>query len=107
LTGQTLVRLCTASDAKSAEACEAYINGVSDSAYFYQVLRPANGSKGAPLPGYICIPPATTSQQLREKVVAFIEGKAEEGSRAAINGVLVALKASYPCPATPKAVPKP
>jgi hypothetical protein len=107
LTGQTLVKLCTPADPKSVEACEAYINGVADAAYFYQVLRPANGTKGGPLPGYLCIPPSTTSQQLREKVVAFVQKKATEGERAANGVVLRALNDSYACPAVPKAAPKP
>jgi hypothetical protein len=107
LTGQTLVKLCTPSDPKSVEACEAYINGVADSAYFYQVLRPANGSKGPPLPGYLCIPPATTGQQLREKVVGYVQSKQDQGSRAASGVVLRALDESFKCPAAPKAAPKP
>ncbi len=107
LTGQTLVKLCTPADPKSVEGCEAYINGVADSAYFYQVLRPANGSKGPPLPGYLCIPPPTTGAQLREKIVAYVQSKPDQGSRAASGVVLRALDEAYRCPATPKAAAKP
>jgi hypothetical protein len=97
LTGQTLVKLCTPNDAKSLEGCEAYINGVADSAFFYQTLRPANGSKGPPLPGYICIPYNTPSRELRDKILGFIKDKADQGDRAAGGVILTALKAAYPC----------
>lgn len=96
ITGQKLVQLCT-SDPKSVEGCTAFIDGVADTAYFYQTLRPANGSKGGPLPAYLCVPPTTTGPQLRDIVVQFVQKKPEQSTREASGVVLRALDASFRC----------
>lgn len=97
-TGQMLAQLCTG-DASGIDACDAYISGIADAAYFYQELRPADGSKGARLPGYICIPPAVTGTQLRGVVVEFTRKRADQAGRAAGGVVLRALDDAYHCPA--------
>jgi hypothetical protein len=102
LTGSTLAGLCTNKDPKQVEGCEAFINGVSDTASFYQRLRPADSSKGAPLPEYLCVPASATGIQLRESVVAWIGGHKDQAPREASGIVLRALHDAFPCTAPAK-----
>lgn len=95
--GQRLVQLCTG-DRVSIEACDAYVNGVADAAGFYQRLRPQDGSKGATLPAYICIPGPTTGAQLRETVVQWFQRHPDNANRQASGVVLRALDETFKCP---------
>ena len=96
--GGVLLQICTSNDPKSIEGCEAYINGVADTASVYQRLRPADGSKGGKLPDYVCIPGPTTGHQLRQSVVEFIRRRGPQVQNR-VGGVLVldALATAYPC----------
>ncbi len=98
LTGQRLVGLCTSRDPSQIEGCTAYIDGVADAAAFYQRLRPSDGSKGGALPGYVCVPGATTGVQLRQTVVDWFRKHQEQASRQASGIVLRALDDTYLCP---------
>lgn len=97
ITGEALVRLCTAQNPKDIEACTAYVNGVADAAGVYQRLRPADGSKGAALPAYVCIPGPTTGVQLRQAVITFFRSHTGEGQRIASGMTLSAFAEAYPC----------
>ena len=97
INGQRLVALCTG-DRTSVEGCEAYIDGVADAAGFYQRLRPEDGSKGATLPAYICIPGPTTGAQLRETVIQWYEKHQDNANRQASGVVLRALDEAFHCP---------
>ena len=97
LTGAKLVTLCT-SDPKSAEGCEAYIDGVADAASFYQRLRPMDGSKGGVLPDYLCVPAAITGVQLRQSVVDWYKKHDGSANMQASGIVLRALRDTYQCP---------
>ena len=97
INGQRLAAICTG-DRASMEGCEAYIDGVADAAEFYQLLRPEDGSKGATLPAYICVPKATTGAQLREAVVAWYRRHEDNANRQASGVVLRALDDTFHCP---------
>lgn len=97
VTGQALVQLCTGSDRTRAEQCVSYIDAVADTAGFYQRLRPEDGSKGASLPGYLCIPDSATGIVLRDTVVKWLRAHPDANSRQASGVVMDALYAQYPC----------
>ena len=98
LTGQKLVELCTSKDARQVEGCTAYIDGIADTAQFYQRLRPADASKGAALPGYICVPGPTTGVQLRATIISWYRNHQDQANRQASGIVLRALDEVYVCP---------
>jgi hypothetical protein len=106
LTGQKLAEMCAGRDARMVEACTAYIDGIADSSAFYQRLRPADGSKGAALPGYICVPGSITGIQLREAFVQWFRKHAGDARRQASGVVLRALDETYLCPGEQPHVPK-
>lgn len=97
LTGQKLVELCTARDPRQVEGCTAYIDGIADTAAFYQRLRPADGSKGGALPGYVCVPGTTTGVQLRASIVDWFRKHSDQANRQASGIVLRALDEVYLC----------
>ena len=98
LTGTKLVELCTSRDPRAIEGCTAYIDGIADTSAFFQRLRPADESKGAKLPGYICIPGSTTGVQLRQTVIDWFKKHTDQGGRQASGIVLRALDDTYLCP---------
>ena len=99
LNGAKLVELCTSKDRGIQTDCTAYIEGISDTVSFYQRLRPADGSKGAALPEYICVPTQETGVQVREKVVAWAQGNQGMLANTQASGIVLrALNASYACP---------
>ena len=100
LNAQHLAALCTG-DRTSSEGCEAYIDGVADTAGSYQELRPEDGSKGAALPGYVCVPRQVTGIQLRETFVEWLRANPNENDRQAAGAVLRALDARFRCPGQP------
>ncbi len=95
--GTKLAALCTSRDAKMANSCTAYIEGVSDSMSLYQELRPQDGSKGGTLPGYVCVPEQVTGIQQRDTVVAWIRQHPEAGTRQASGVVADALRERFAC----------
>ena len=97
LTGQKLVQLCTSSEPREVEGCTAYIDGIADTAAFYQRLRPSDGTKGGALPGYICVPGPTTGGQLRTAIVTWFRKHEDQANRQASGIVLRALDESYLC----------
>ncbi len=98
MSGERLLQACTARSSALVGACDAYLDGVSDTITTYQISRPADGSKGAKLPGYICVPGHMTGPQLREAVVGW--GKQHRNElRAQASAIVVrALLQLYPCP---------
>ena len=97
VTGQTLAQICTGSDRTRAEQCVSYIDAVADTAGFYQRLRPQDGSKGAALPGYLCIPDNATGTNLRDVVVRWLRAHPDANTRQASGVVMDALYAEFPC----------
>ena len=95
--GGKLVSLCTGRDKGLVADCTAYINGVSDTASFYQNLRPADGSKGSKLPAYLCLPPAITGVQMRDAVIGWAKSHPESQRLQASGVVLRALHDTYKC----------
>ncbi|MGI4952269.1 MAG: Rap1a/Tai family immunity protein [Janthinobacterium lividum] len=98
LTGAKLVELCTSKDAKLVSGCTAYIDGIADTSAFYQRLRPADGSKGEKLPGYICVPGPVTGVELRQGVINWYKSHTDQANRQASGIVLRALDEMYLCP---------
>ena len=99
-TGEQLAKLCTSRDARQLEGCTAYISGIADAAGLFQDLRPADGSKGAALPGYVCIPAKATGVQLRQAFVEWLRKHPDRNSQQAGHAVLVALDETFPCSGT-------
>ena len=97
ITGQQLIERCAAKDRQAAEQCLSYIGGVADTAEFYKRLRPEDGSKGAPLPGYVCVPTAATGGQLRDAVAKWVKENPAQANRQASGAVMDALYHAYPC----------
>lgn len=102
ITGAKLVESCSSKDKTALEACEAYIEGVSDSVLVYQSLRPQDGSKGPAFSSnaYICIPASTTGVQIRDAWLTWAKQNSGDLSRHATPLVLRALRDTHPCPAT-------
>lgn len=97
ISGAKLIEICTGRDKGVVGDCTAYIDGISDAASFYQSLRPRDGSKGAALPEYICVPASATGVQLREAVVAWAKKNQGDMGRQASGVVLRALRDTFPC----------
>ena len=97
ISGGKLVQFCTSRDKLQMAECNTYIQGLSDAATFYQELMPRDGSKGARLPAYICVPASTTETQLREAVVAWAKQHAGDMQKQASGVVLRALRDTYRC----------
>ena len=97
VTGSRLSQLCTSRDAKMANSCTAYIEGVSDAMSLYQELRPQDGSKGGALPGYVCVPAEVTGLRQRDTVVSWIRNHPEAGNRQASGVVADALREAFAC----------
>lgn len=97
LTAAKLLEVCTNRNPTMVEACTAYIDGVSDTASFYQFLRPSDNSKGPRLPDYICVPGPTTGPQLRDTVLQWIRRHPEASREFAAQAVMRALNDAYLC----------
>ena len=100
VTGTKLVQICSSKDKTALEACEAYIEGVSDSVTVYQSLRPRDGSRGQAFSAnaYICIPASTTGVQLRETWLTWAKQHQGDMGRHATSLVLRAMRDTHPCP---------
>lgn len=105
LTGAKLVELCSSRDPRMVEGCTAYIDGIADSAAFYQRLRPSDGSKGEKLPGYICVPGPTTGVQLRQTIIEWYRRHQNQANRQASGIVLRAMDDTYVCPGEQRHIP--
>ena len=105
ITAQQLAQICANRDPKWAEACTAYIDGVSDTITFYQSLVPQDGSGGGRLPSYVCVPGPTTGPQLRQ---VFLDWSAQNPGAMrskAIVAVALALRDKFRCPAESRRAP--
>lgn len=98
LTGAKLIETCTSRDKGVIGDCTAYIEGISDAISFYQVSRPADGSKGGRLPDYICVPTAVAGPQLRDTVIAYAKANPDKLGIQASGIVIRALNDKYSCP---------
>jgi len=98
ITAGKLLEICTSRSPGVVEQCTAYIDGVSDTASFYQFLRPMDGSKGPRLPDYICVPGPTTGPQLREAVVKWLRDHPTAERQSASQATMRALNDTYLCP---------
>ena len=79
------------------EQCSSYIDGIADTVAFFQRLRPADGSKGPPLPAYTCVPNNVTGAQLRSTVGGWIRAHSDKGREQASGAVMEALHDAFPC----------
>ena len=97
ISGERLLRMCTAREGGQARECDVYISAVSDAITSYQAARPQNGSKGQPLPDYACVPGKLTGPQLRDAVVQW--GRQNQGDLRQQASVIVirALMQTFPC----------
>lgn len=97
LTGGKLGNLCISNDRNSAEACTAYLDGISDSISFYQRLMPSGGERGK-LPDYVCVPASTTGVSIREAYVNWLRSHADAQRQPAAQAAMRALNDTYHCP---------
>ncbi len=97
LSGEKLMQICTGRDRTMVAACDAYISGVSDAIVDYQKARPADGSKGAALPAYICVPGTMSGVQLRQGIVAWARQHRDVLPKQASFTIIGALRDSFPC----------
>ena len=67
--GSKLVELCTSRDAKMANSCTAYIEGVSDSLSLIKEVGAQRGGSGTPADA-VCVPGEVTGLRQRDTVVA-------------------------------------
>ncbi|MDP9095438.1 MAG: hypothetical protein M3N26_02585 [Pseudomonadota bacterium] len=96
ISGAKLGDICTSKSSASLEACDAYLDGISDAISFYQRLMPQDGSKGK-LPDYVCVPGTTTGPQLRQKYVAWLREHSEAQKQRAAQAAMRALNDSFLC----------
>ena len=97
ISGEALARLCSANEGAGPRQCEAYISGVSDTITTYQTARPENGSKGQPLPDYICVMAKATGPQLRQAFLSWAERHRDQLSYQASVVVIRAFRDLFPC----------
>ena len=97
ITGGKLGELCISQNRGQVEACTAYLDGVSDAISFYQRLEPSDGSRGAKLPDYVCVPGPITGPQLRESYVAWLRKHREAQQQTAAQAAMRALNDTYLC----------
>lgn len=97
ISGEALARLCSAREGTGLRECQAYISGVSDTITTYQTARPENGSKGQPLPDYICVTGRATGPQLRQAYLSWAEQHRDQLSYQASVVVVRAFRDLFPC----------
>lgn len=93
LTGSDVVRVCRATDQRSATFCEAYISGVFDAT---TDLADAQAGTAA-----FCVPEGISIQQMAALVSAFIANDRSLWSSRSGGSVVVAIRDMYPCGETP------
>lgn len=93
--GNKLLQLCT--NPRMQTSCTAYIEGISDMVSTYQELRPEDGSKGAALPVYVCVPAEVTGLRQRDTIVSYLKAHPEAAGRQAAGVVADALRSAYAC----------
>jgi hypothetical protein len=92
--GTKLLQICESK--REAVACDAYINGVSDTITVYQqVAKQSNGAMV--VPEAICVPASVTGVALRQKVVEWLRQHGPDRNRQAGLLVYRALRDTYPC----------
>ena len=96
ISGAKLGDICISKASNQLEACNAYLEGISDAISFYQHLMPADGSKGK-LPDYVCVPGPTTGPQLRQTYVSWLREHSEAQRQPAAQAAMRALNDSYKC----------
>jgi hypothetical protein len=94
--GNRLLGLCTSRDRTFVQGCEAYINGVADTAAVYQR---AAGEPNSPvrLADTMCVPRNVTGAQMRDTVTNWLQGHAAERERPAGLIVFHVLHDAFPC----------
>ena len=97
ISGETLARLCSAQEGTGPRECQAYISGVSDTITSYQSARPESGSKGQPLPTYICISGRPNGAQLRDAYLSWARQHRDQLDLQASVTVIRAFRDLYPC----------
>jgi len=94
--GSKLAALCTSRDAKMANSCTAYIEGVSDSMSLIKEVGAQRGGSGTPADA-VCVPDEVTGLRQRDTVVAYIRNHPEAGTRQAAGVVADALREAFAC----------
>jgi len=87
-TGDELYAQCTSTDEAEVDACDWYIMGVQDAIILHQDLEWVEKA--------ICIPVGTTAEDLRERVVAYLENS-DDRSFSAVSMVYNSIEADFPC----------
>ncbi len=92
VTGDDLLRLCTATDSSSIGLCYGYIEGVADFQSGIRDLRKLDS----------CLPPGTESHQIRDAVIQYLQKYPASRVYDGASLVAAAIGASWTCPTTPR-----
>lgn len=80
---------------KALKVCDAYISGIADSVAYSKMFAKNQGDAKAPA-GF-CIATAVSGKEMRDKVVAWMDGHPDKLSEKAGAAVFTALHDAYPC----------
>lgn len=80
---------------KALKACDAYISGISDSVAYSKMFAKSQGDANAPA-GF-CIATNVSGKEMRDKVIAWMDGHSDKLSQPAGAAVFTALHDAYPC----------
>lgn len=80
---------------KALKVCDAYISGISDSVAYSKIFAKNQGDAKAPA-GF-CIAPAVSGTEMRNKVIAWMDGHSDKLNQPAGAAVFTALHDAYPC----------
>ncbi len=80
---------------QTVKACNIYISGIADSVAFSKVYAKNQGDLKAP--SGFCINPSVSGNEMRQKVVNYINSHTDQLNQPAGATVFTALHESYPC----------
>lgn len=87
------LQLCQKSE--TVKACNIYISGIADSVAFSKIYAKNKGDAKAPV-GF-CIAPSTPGNEMRKKVVDWMNSHTDQLNEPAGAAVFTALHEAYPC----------
>ncbi|EUK18773.1 Rap1a/Tai family immunity protein [Commensalibacter papalotli (ex Servin-Garciduenas et al. 2014)] len=80
---------------KALKLCDAYISGISDSVAYSKMFAKNQGDVKSPA-GF-CIATNISGKEMRDKVIAWMDGHSDKLTQPAGAAVFTALHDAYPC----------
>ena len=96
VTGANLLSYCTNPQFSRVQNCEAYLDGVADTFAGFMKFGPKDAA-GKPLSAPVCIPPRTTSRDLRLLVIHELQQQPALQCREGVEAVEPLLHPAFPC----------